>query len=160
VPTLRLCVLYGSQNKQQLLPYKTLRHWFLQPKWRMFTARYALNPYIKHTRFVFKGLIWWRKQGEWSRCVTQYACGRWTFKRHFVENLDKEDHKILTVSKSCAEEEWNFVFSTREGIPLSAKRLSVSLQILLHGINLISWQDEEIAQTLRYWKKMTVSWWL
>jgi hypothetical protein len=22
VPTLRLCVLYGSQNKQQLLPYK------------------------------------------------------------------------------------------------------------------------------------------
>jgi hypothetical protein len=25
VPTLRLCVLYGSQNKQQLLPYKTLR---------------------------------------------------------------------------------------------------------------------------------------
>jgi hypothetical protein len=29
VPTLRLCVLYGSQNKQQLLHYKTLRDWFL-----------------------------------------------------------------------------------------------------------------------------------
>jgi hypothetical protein len=29
VPTLRLCVLYASQNKQQLLPYKTLRDWFL-----------------------------------------------------------------------------------------------------------------------------------
>jgi hypothetical protein len=29
VPTLRLCVLYGSQNKQQPLPYKTLRDWFL-----------------------------------------------------------------------------------------------------------------------------------
>jgi hypothetical protein len=29
VPTLRLCVLYGSQNKQQLMPYKTLRDWFL-----------------------------------------------------------------------------------------------------------------------------------
>jgi hypothetical protein len=29
VPTLRLCVLYGSQNKQQLLPYKTLTDWFL-----------------------------------------------------------------------------------------------------------------------------------
>jgi hypothetical protein len=25
VPTLRLCVLYGSQNKQQLLPYKTVK---------------------------------------------------------------------------------------------------------------------------------------
>jgi hypothetical protein len=29
VPTLRLCVLYGSQDKQQLLPYKTSRDWFL-----------------------------------------------------------------------------------------------------------------------------------
>jgi hypothetical protein len=29
VPTLRLCVLYGSQNKQQLLAYKTSRDWFL-----------------------------------------------------------------------------------------------------------------------------------
>jgi hypothetical protein len=29
VPTLPLCVLYGSQNKQQLLPYKTLTDWFL-----------------------------------------------------------------------------------------------------------------------------------
>jgi hypothetical protein len=29
VPTMCLCVLYGSQNKQQLLPYKTLRDWFL-----------------------------------------------------------------------------------------------------------------------------------
>jgi hypothetical protein len=25
MPTLRICVLYGSQNKQQLLPYKALR---------------------------------------------------------------------------------------------------------------------------------------
>jgi hypothetical protein len=57
VPTLRLYVLYGSQNKQQLLPYKTLRDWFLWPKWRVFTARYALSPYIKQIRFVFKGLI-------------------------------------------------------------------------------------------------------
>jgi hypothetical protein len=57
VPTLRLCVLYGSQNKQQLLPYKTLRDWFLYPKWRVFTVRYALSPYIKQIRFVFKGLV-------------------------------------------------------------------------------------------------------
>jgi hypothetical protein len=57
MPTLRLCVLYGSQNKQQLLPYKTIRDWFLQPKWRVFTARYALSPYLKQTRFVFKGLM-------------------------------------------------------------------------------------------------------
>jgi hypothetical protein len=57
VPTLRLCVLYGSQNKQQLLPYKTLRDCFLKPTWRVFTARYALSLYIEQTRFVFKGLI-------------------------------------------------------------------------------------------------------
>jgi hypothetical protein len=56
VPTLRLCVVYGSQKKQQLLPYKTLRDRFLKPKWRVFTARYALSPYIKQIRFVFKGL--------------------------------------------------------------------------------------------------------
>jgi hypothetical protein len=61
VLTLRLCVLYGSQNKQQLLPYKTLRDWFLYPKWRVFTARYVLSPYIKQIRFVFKGL---KKPGE------------------------------------------------------------------------------------------------
>jgi hypothetical protein len=24
-----VCILYGSRNKQQLLPYKTLRDWFL-----------------------------------------------------------------------------------------------------------------------------------
>jgi hypothetical protein len=27
--TLHLCVLYGSQNKQQLLPYTGLTDWFL-----------------------------------------------------------------------------------------------------------------------------------
>ena len=29
VITLHLCVLYGSQNKQQLLPYAALTDWFL-----------------------------------------------------------------------------------------------------------------------------------
>jgi hypothetical protein len=28
VPTLRLCVLYGFQNKQRLLPYTALTDWF------------------------------------------------------------------------------------------------------------------------------------
>jgi len=32
--------------------YTTLRDWFVQPKRRMFTARYALNTYIKHISFV------------------------------------------------------------------------------------------------------------
>jgi hypothetical protein len=38
------------------LPYKTLRDWFYNRS-GVFTARYALGPYIKQTRFVFKGLI-------------------------------------------------------------------------------------------------------
>jgi len=51
-----LCVLYGSQNKQQILPYATLKVWFLWSKWGVFTARCALSPYITQIRFVFKGL--------------------------------------------------------------------------------------------------------
>jgi hypothetical protein len=31
--------------------------------WRVFTARYALSPYIKQIRFVFKGLM----NKEWAR---------------------------------------------------------------------------------------------
>jgi hypothetical protein len=54
---LRLCVLYGSENKEQLLPCTTLKDCFLYPRIRVFTARYGLSPYIKHTRFVLKGLI-------------------------------------------------------------------------------------------------------
>ena len=46
--TLHLCVLYGSQNKQKLLPYTALNDWFLQPNWRVFTARYVLSPYITY----------------------------------------------------------------------------------------------------------------
>jgi hypothetical protein len=56
VLTLPLCVLCGPQNKQLLFPHTALTDWFLYPKWRVFTARYALNTYIKQIRFVFKGL--------------------------------------------------------------------------------------------------------
>jgi hypothetical protein len=56
VLTLHLCVLGESKNKQRLLPWKTLTDCFLEPRWRVFTARYALSPYIKQIRFVFKGL--------------------------------------------------------------------------------------------------------
>jgi hypothetical protein len=55
VPTLRLCVLYGSQNKQQLLLYKTLRDWFLWPKWSVYSA--VRTESLKQIRFVFNGLI-------------------------------------------------------------------------------------------------------
>ena len=55
VITLPLRVLYGYQNKQQTFPYTTLTDWILKPKWRVFTVRYALNPYVTQTRFVFKG---------------------------------------------------------------------------------------------------------
>jgi len=47
--TWNLCVLYGSKNKQQILPYETLNDFFFNPRWRVFTARYAQSPYITHT---------------------------------------------------------------------------------------------------------------
>jgi hypothetical protein len=57
VLTLRLCVLYGSHSRQRLLPYTTLADWFCVTEVeRVFTAWYALSPYIKQTRLVFKGL--------------------------------------------------------------------------------------------------------
>jgi len=49
---LHLCVLYGSESEQKLLPYVLLTDCFLQPKWRVFTARYALRPY-KRRQFSF-----------------------------------------------------------------------------------------------------------
>ena len=61
--TLRLYVLYGSQNKQQLSPYTALTDSFLEPWWRGFTARYALSLYITQIRFVFKGL---RQSKNWT----------------------------------------------------------------------------------------------
>ena len=40
LPTLYLRVLYLSQNKQRLT---VQTDWFLQPRWKMFTARYELD---------------------------------------------------------------------------------------------------------------------
>jgi hypothetical protein len=56
VITLHLCVLHGSRNKQQTLSYTTLKDRFLQPWWKVFTARYGLIPYITQIFFVFKGI--------------------------------------------------------------------------------------------------------
>jgi hypothetical protein len=83
VPTLRLCVLYGSQKKQQLLPYKTLRDGFYN-RGGVFTARYALSPYIKEMCFVFKGLI------EVSHVVLE------TF--HMFKDLNSKYHSFITQS--------------------------------------------------------------
>jgi hypothetical protein len=38
VITWRLCVLYGSQNKQQPIPYTTLTDWILWPRWEVYCA--------------------------------------------------------------------------------------------------------------------------
>jgi hypothetical protein len=48
--TLHLCVLYGSQNKQQLLPYTSLIGFYNRSG--EFAARYGLSPYIAQIRFV------------------------------------------------------------------------------------------------------------
>jgi hypothetical protein len=43
VPTMYLCVLSGSQNKQRLVPYTALTEWFLQQRRSVFTARFGLG---------------------------------------------------------------------------------------------------------------------
>jgi hypothetical protein len=54
VITWNMIVLYGSRNKQQILPYATLKEGIFKPRWRVFTARFAKIPYITQIRFVFK----------------------------------------------------------------------------------------------------------
>jgi hypothetical protein len=46
-----LGVLYGSQNRQRPLLYTLLTCWFVQPWWKVLTARYGLIPHIKQVTF-------------------------------------------------------------------------------------------------------------
>jgi hypothetical protein len=56
VLTLHLCILYGSQIKQQLLPYKTLRDWFYVTE--VDCGYSAVRAVFVYNRlpFAFKGL--------------------------------------------------------------------------------------------------------
>jgi hypothetical protein len=56
VLTLNLCVLYGSQNKRQLLPYKTLRDWFCITEVDSVYSAVRTESLYKTDTFVFKGL--------------------------------------------------------------------------------------------------------
>ena len=49
LPTLYLCVLYLSENKQWLVSLTSQTDWFLQPRRKVFTARYDLSLYIKQS---------------------------------------------------------------------------------------------------------------
>jgi hypothetical protein len=42
LPTVYLCVLCGSENKQRLFHCTALTEWFLYPRCSVFTARYVL----------------------------------------------------------------------------------------------------------------------
>jgi hypothetical protein len=55
LPTVYLCILYGSQNKQPLLHLHGINRLVLQRGWRVFTARYELNFYVKLRISVCKG---------------------------------------------------------------------------------------------------------
>ena len=50
-------ILYGSRNKQHILPYRTLRDCLLQPRWKVFTAQLAQSPYITQIPVFFKSLV-------------------------------------------------------------------------------------------------------
>jgi len=51
-----MSVSFGSKNTQRLLLYISLTDWFLKPRWKVFTARYGLIPYINTLRVVFNPL--------------------------------------------------------------------------------------------------------
>jgi hypothetical protein len=57
LPTVYLCVLCGSENKQRLFHCTALTDWFLEPRRSVFTARYELILLIKFMiNLVFKML--------------------------------------------------------------------------------------------------------
>src|SRR5215510_13671847 len=56
VITLHLCVLCGSQNKQERLLYTSLTDWVSQQNRRVFTAQYGRNSYITRIHLVLQGL--------------------------------------------------------------------------------------------------------
>jgi hypothetical protein len=74
VPTLCLCDLYGSQSKQQLLPYKTLRDWFcITEVVSVYSAAYTESLYktdTLHLQRVNLGTRWrWVVNiTTWSHC--------------------------------------------------------------------------------------------
>jgi len=39
---------------EHIFPYAVLTDWFLQPRWKAFTERYGLNPYVKQITFRHK----------------------------------------------------------------------------------------------------------
>jgi len=55
VLTMRLCVVYGSQNKVRLLSYTTLAHWFCITEMESVYCA-VRNVSLYKTRLVFKGL--------------------------------------------------------------------------------------------------------
>jgi hypothetical protein len=55
VLTLRLCVLYASQNKQRLLPYTALTNWFCITEVESVYCMIRTEALYKPKRFVFKG---------------------------------------------------------------------------------------------------------
>ena len=55
--TVCLCVLCGSENKQQLFHSIALTDWFLQPRRSVFTKRYGLNIYIYNLDYLQWTLI-------------------------------------------------------------------------------------------------------
>jgi hypothetical protein len=55
--TLRLYVVYGSQNKQRLLPYKTLTYWFCITEMESVYSTVSNEPLYKTDMYAFKRLI-------------------------------------------------------------------------------------------------------
>ena len=51
VLTLRLCVSYWTRGRQRHLPCAWFTDRFLQPWWKVFSARYGLNTYIRQITF-------------------------------------------------------------------------------------------------------------
>ena len=90
VLTLRLCVLYGSQNKRRLLPYTTLTHWFCTAEVESVYCAVRTESFTKQSSSVFKELKTQWELRYYGNVSSVQLTGRWSGPRGGLDAMAKK----------------------------------------------------------------------
>jgi hypothetical protein len=123
----------------------------------VFTARYALSPYIKRIRFVFKGVIWVFKAVPWLRRLLAVLSPR----KSVLEPMS--DHVRFVVNKVTLGQVflWGLRFSPVTTIPPMLRthlRLHAGLTIRTNGRSVAAIQkSNKVSEIGELWIESTFS---